>query len=90
MATRLLRCLSKAQLLASLRGETAAPFHVLLWDNTPVRLAEALLRLERAPEDAVFYATPDRVFSATAQAHAHAQAPEPRHAGSHPRVLARG
>jgi hypothetical protein len=65
MATPLLRRLSKAQLLASLRRETAAPFHVILWDNTPVRLVEALGRLEHAPEDAVYYANPNRVFSAT-------------------------
>ena len=64
MSTPVLRRLSKAQLLASLRRETAAPFHVILWDNTPVRLAEALTRLERAPEDAVYYANPNRVFSA--------------------------
>ncbi|HET7769132.1 MAG TPA: hypothetical protein VFN74_10205 [Chloroflexota bacterium] len=68
MSTSVLRRLSKAQLLASLRRETAAPFHVILWDNTPVRLAEALTRLERAPEDAVYYANPNRVFSAAAQA----------------------
>ena len=67
MATPVLRRLSKAQLLASLQRETAAPFHVILWDNTPVRLAEALTRLERAPEDAEYYANPNRVFSVTAQ-----------------------
>ena len=65
MATQVLRRLSRAQLLASLRGETAAPFHVIIWDNTPVRLAEALLRLERAPEDALYYASPERVFTCT-------------------------
>ena len=68
MSTPVLRRLSKAQLLASLRRETAAPFHVILWDNTPVRLAEALTRLERAPEDAVYYANPNRVFCAAAHA----------------------
>ena len=85
MATSVLRRLSKAQLLASLRRETAAPFHVILWDNTPVRLGEALTRLERAPEDAVYYANPNRVFSAAgAQAQsqprpqAHTQAAQAR------------
>lgn len=63
MGTQLLRRLSKAQLLASLQRETAAPFHVIMWDNSPVRLAEALTRLERAPEDAEYYASPKRVFS---------------------------
>lgn len=63
MATQLLRRLSKAQLLASLRRETAAPFHIIIWNNTPVRLAEALLRLEHDPEDAVYYVNPKRVFS---------------------------
>jgi hypothetical protein len=72
MATPVLRRLSKAQLLASLQRETAAPFHVILWDNIPVRLAEALNRLERAPEDAVYYANPNRVFSA-ASSHAQSQ-----------------
>ena len=73
MASQLLRRLNKGQLLASLRRETAAPFHVILWDNAPVRLAEALLRLERAPEDAVFYANPSRVYSASAQGQARAR-----------------
>ena len=68
MATQLLRRLSKAQLLASLKRETAAPFHVILWDSAPVRLAEALSQLERDPEDAVYYASPDRVFSANGAA----------------------
>ena len=63
MATQVLRRLSRAQLLASLRRETAAPFHVIIWDNSPVRLAEALLRLEGAPEDALYYASPERVFT---------------------------
>ena len=63
MATQLLRRLNKAQLLDSLRRETAAPFHIIIWNNTPVRLAEALLRLEHDPEDAVYYANPNRVFS---------------------------
>ena len=63
MASQLLRRLSKAQLLQALRCQTAAPFHVIIWDNSPVRLAEALLQLERAPDDAVYYATPERVFS---------------------------
>jgi hypothetical protein len=66
MATQVLRRLNRAQLLASLRRETAAPFHVIIWDNTPVRLAEALLRLERASEDAVYYASPERVFTSHA------------------------
>jgi hypothetical protein len=66
MATQVLRRLNRAQLLASLRSETAAPFHVIIWDNTPVRLAEALLRLERAPEDAAYYASPERVFTCNA------------------------
>ena len=79
MATQLLRRLNKAQLLASLKRETAAPFHVILWDNTPVRLAEALGRLEHAPEDAVYYANPNRVFSATAHGHNGQQGrPQPR------------
>ncbi len=73
MASQLLRRLNKAQLLASLRRETAAPFHVILWDSAPIRLAEALLRLERAPEDAVFYANPNRVYSATVQGRARAR-----------------
>ena len=63
MATQLLRRLSKAQLLASLRRETAAPFHIIIWNNTPVRLAEALLQLEHDPEDAIYYANPKRVFT---------------------------
>ena len=62
MGSPLLRRLSKAQLLASLRRRTAAPFHVIIWDNQPVRLDEALTRTEHAPDDAFFYATPDRVF----------------------------
>ena len=48
--------------------QTAAPFHVIIWDNSPLRLAEALSLLERAPDDAVYYATPERVFSARAAA----------------------
>ncbi|HEU5315962.1 MAG TPA: hypothetical protein VFX49_07615 [Chloroflexota bacterium] len=63
MASPLLRRLSKAQLLQSLRRQTAAPFHVIIWDNNPIRLAEALSLLERAPEESAYYATPERVFS---------------------------
>lgn len=66
MASQLLRRLSKTQLLESLRRQTAAPFHVIIWDNTPVRLGEALSRLERAADDTVYYATPQRVFSSPA------------------------
>ena len=63
MASQLLRRLSKTQLIETLRRQTAAPFHVIIWDNTPVRLAEALSSLERAPDDSVYYATPQRVFT---------------------------
>lgn len=66
MAFRLLRRLSKAQLIAMLRRNTAAPFHMIIWDNRPVRLGEALGRLERDPDDAYYYATPERVFSGAA------------------------
>jgi hypothetical protein len=69
MASQLLRRLNKAQLIQALRRQTAAPFHVIMWDNSPVRLAEALLRLEHAPDDSVYYATPQRVFSTSAPAH---------------------
>ncbi|MGI8424789.1 MAG: hypothetical protein ACR2NO_11895 [Chloroflexota bacterium] len=68
MTTELLRHLSKAQLLASLRRETAAPFHIIIWNNTPVRLAEALLRLDRDPEDAEYYASRQRVYSSNGAA----------------------
>jgi hypothetical protein len=68
MASQLLRRLSKVQLLQALRRQTAAPFHVIMWDNSPVRLAEALTRVEHAPDDAVYYATPQRVFSTSAPA----------------------
>jgi hypothetical protein len=63
MPSQVLRRVSKAQLIESLRRHTAAPFHVIIWDNSPVRLAEALMRLEREPDDSVYYATPNRVFS---------------------------
>jgi hypothetical protein len=62
MASSLLRRLSKAQLTATLLRRTAAPYHVIIWDNRPVRLDEALSILEREPEDAVFYAAPERVY----------------------------
>jgi hypothetical protein len=63
MPSQLLRRVSKAQLIDSLRRQTAAPFHVIIWDNSPVRLGEALSRLEHEPDDSVYYATPNRVFS---------------------------
>ena len=66
MAARLLRRLNKAQLIALLRRTSAAPFHTIMWDNRPVRLGEALGQLERAPDDACFYANIDRVFSGAA------------------------
>jgi hypothetical protein len=61
-----LRRLNKVQLLQALQRQTAAPFHVIIWDNSPVQLAEALQRLEHAPDDSMYYATPQRVFSTTA------------------------
>ncbi len=66
MGLRLLRRLSKPQLMAMLRRHTAAPFHIIIWDNRPVRLGDALGRLERDPDDAFYYATPERVFSGAA------------------------
>ena len=63
MTSPLLRRLSKAQLVDALRRQTASPLHVIIWDNSPVRLGEALTRLEHEPEDSYFYATPERVFS---------------------------
>ncbi|MBI3972194.1 MAG: hypothetical protein HY332_12965 [Chloroflexi bacterium] len=67
MASQLLRRMSKAQLRDALRRKTAAPFHSILWDSRPVRLGEALSRLDRESEDAYFYATPDEVFSGAAK-----------------------
>lgn len=63
MASRVLRRLNKAQLLAALRRTTAAPFHTILWDSQPVQLGDAVSRLERAAEDDYFYATASQVFS---------------------------
>ncbi len=68
MASQVLRRLNKAQLTDSLRRRSAAPFHVIIWDNRPIRLEEALSILERDPDDAVYYAQPERVFSASAPA----------------------
>ncbi len=67
MASALLRRLNKSQLLEVLRRRTAAPFHVIIWDNSPVRLGDALSRLEDEPDDAVFYAASERVFSVAAR-----------------------
>ena len=63
MVSPLLRRLSTAQLVDALRRQTASPWHVIIWDNRPVRLGEALTRLEHESEDSYFYATPERVFS---------------------------
>jgi hypothetical protein len=62
MPSHILRRLSKAQLLDRLRRRSAAPFHVIIWDGRPVRLADALTLLERAEDDSYYYATPDRVI----------------------------
>lgn len=66
MPSQLLRRVSKYQLMAALRRQKAAPFHFILWDNRPIRLADALGQLEREPEDSIYYATPEQVFSAAA------------------------
>lgn len=63
MASRVFRHLSKAQLISVLRRQTGASFHVIMWDNRPVRLSEALGHLELQPDDSFYYATADRVFS---------------------------
>jgi hypothetical protein len=63
MGSQVLRRLTRAQLLTSLQRRSAAPFHVILWDSAPLRLADAVARLERAPEDSYYYASPERVFS---------------------------
>ena len=63
MASRVLRHVSKAQLVALLHRQRGATYHVILWDNQPVRLVDALGHLEQEPEDSYYYVTPDRVFS---------------------------
>jgi hypothetical protein len=63
MTSQVLRRLTKAQLLEALRQLTAAPFHIIMWDNSPVRLSEALTRLHQDPDDAHYYASPGHVFS---------------------------
>lgn len=64
MASQVLRRLSRAELLSVLRRNTGAPFHVILWDNRPIRLGEALGLLEGQPEDAYYYASREQVYSA--------------------------
>lgn len=63
MASQVLRRLTKTQLAQALHRLTAAPFHVIMWDNKPVRLTEALGRLEQAPDDACYYATSNQVYT---------------------------
>ena len=46
-----------------LRRLTAAPFHMILWDNQPVRLSDALGQIDLDPDDTYYYTTRGCVYS---------------------------
>ena len=63
MPSAVLRRVTTPELLAVLRRQSAAPYHVILWDNRPLRLADVLSLLETSPSQALYFAAPGAVFS---------------------------
>ena len=67
MPATLLRLFAKSELLAWLQQQQGAPFHLVLWDGSPVRLDEALARAESLEDGAHCYCGGGQIFTPAQQ-----------------------